>query len=444
MKVKHKLLPEHGVEPSVLIEMLNNAKQDDVDWQHGKIWGLVYFAGEEHTDLLMKAYKIFCSENALAPTAFPSLKKLEAEVVSMILSILGGDEGAVGSMTSGGTESIILSVKAHRDYFRKYKSNMKKPEMVIPISAHPAFLKAAHYLDVKPVFVPVGPDYKADVKEIESACNEQTIMIVASAPSFPQGVVDPIPQIGAIASSLGVGLHIDACLGGFFLPFLRKLRHDVPDFDFSVPGVTAISIDLHKYGFASKGASAILYSKAEYWRHQFFVSTEWPGGLYASPTMLGTRSGGIIAAAWTALMSLGEEGYKTLVKKTMEGTMKLISGINAIPGLEIVGKPDMSVFSFTSKKTDIFGIADRMDVKGWRINRQNNPESLHMIVTPNHLQAVDDFLRDLKDSVVEEHQNPSVAVSDNHVVIYGGKTGRMDKKDKVEYLLQNIEENYRL
>jgi glutamate/tyrosine decarboxylase-like PLP-dependent enzyme len=391
---------------------------------------------------------MFCSENPLGPAAFPSLKKLEAEVVQMILSILGNDESTVGTMTSGGTESIMLSVKAHRDYFRALKPDLKDPEMIIPVSAHPAFLKAAQYCDVAPVVVPVGLDYKADPEEIGRACNERTIMIVASAPSFPQGVVDPIPDLGAIAVSLGVGLHVDACLGGFFLPFLRKLGHDVPDFDFSVPGVTAISADLHKYGFAAKGASAILYRNAEYRRRQFFVSTEWPGGLYSSPAMLGTRPGGLIAAAWSALMSLGEAGYLALVEKTMDGTKKIIRGINAIPGLEIVGKPDMSVFSFTSTRENIFGIADRMEGKRWWMNRQDNPASLHMIVTPNHLQAIDDFLKDLKESVMEEHENPSVLASEDRNIIYGGKTGGnnecMDAKDTREYLFQNLEQNYQL
>lgn len=439
-----KQLPKRGFEASVLLEMLQQAKQNDIDWRRGRLWGLVYYPGEEHTDLLIKAYKLFYSENTLGPTVFPSLKKLEAEVISMVLSILGGDEETAGTMTSGGTESILLSVKAHRDYFRERRPDVKNPEMIIPVTAHPAFLKAAHYFDVEPVVVPVGPDYKAAPKIIERACNERTMMIVSSAPSFPQGVVDPIPEIGTIASSLDVGLHVDACLGAFFLPFLRNLGYQVPDFDFSVPGVTAISADLHKYGFSSKGTSAILYRNAGYRRHQFFISTEWPGGLYASPAMLGTRPGGLIAAAWTALMSLGDEGYTALVRKTMDGVGEIIRGIRAIPGLEIIGKPDMSVFSFISERDNIFGIADRMEEKGWWINRQNNPESLHMIVTPNHLQAIDNFLEDLRASVMEEHDNPAGAASGGRNMIYGGRTECIDAKDAAEYLYRNLEKNYRL
>lgn len=436
--------PRRGLDNSELFERLQSARRNDADWLHGRLWGLVYYAGEEHTELLAKVYKMFYSENSLGPSAFPSLRKLEAEVVQMTLSLLGGDDSTAGTMTSGGTESIMLSVKAHRDYFRARNPKSEKTEMIIPVSAHPAFLKAARYFDIEPILVPLGADYKADPEGIKRACNERTMMIVLSAPSFPCGVVDPIPDIGAIALSSGIGLHVDACLGGFFLPFMRKLGYDVPDFDFSVPGVTAISADLHKYGFASKGAAAILYRNAEYRRSQFFVSTEWPGGLYASPAMLGTRPGGIIAAAWSALMSLGEEGYMALVRKTMAGTKEIILGIDAIPGLEIVGKPDMSVFSFASRRENIFGVADRMEGKGWWMNRQDHPESLHMIVTPNHLQAIDAFLKDLRDSVMEEHENPSAPVSANHNIIYGGKTECMGTEDAEEYLFRKLEQNYQV
>ena len=428
----------------MLLEMLNNAKQNDADWENGRLWGLTYYAGRKHVNLLTKAYRIYYSENALGPDVFPSLKKFEAEVVSIILSLLHGDKDTAGSMTSGGTESILLSVKAHRDYFRAQRPGLKEPEMVIPATAHPAFLKAAHYFDIKPVLIPVDENYKADSKKIENACNERTIMIVASAPSFPQGVLDPISEIGAIALSRGVGLHVDACLGGFFLPFMKKLGYKIPGFDFSVPGVTAISSDLHKYGFASKGASAVLYKNAEYRRHQFFVSTEWPGGCYASPTMLGTRSGGLIAAAWTALMSLGEKGYMDLVKKTMKGTKKIIAGIKRIPGMRIVGQPQMSVFSYTSTRNNLSGIANRMEQKGWWMNRQNNPESLHMIITPAHLKSIDVFLGDLATCVAQEDGNPSISVSGERNVLYGGKLKCPDMRDTAESLFQNIEKNYQL
>jgi glutamate/tyrosine decarboxylase-like PLP-dependent enzyme len=345
-------------------------------------------------------------------------------------------------MTSGGTESILLSVKAHRDYFREKMPDVREPEIIIPVTAHPAFLKAAHYFDVKPVVVPVRDDYRADPEAIKSACSERTMMIVLSAPSFPQGVVDPVSEVGAIASSLGIGLHVDACLGGFFLPFMKKLGYRVPDFDFGVRGVTAISADLHKYGFSSKGTSAILYRNSAYRRRQFFISTDWPGGLYASPGVLGTRPGGLIAAAWTSLMSFGQEGYTAIVGKTMKGAEEIMRGIRTIPGLEIIGSPDMSVFSFTSERDNIFGIADRMQEKGWWINRQNNPESLHMIVTPNHLQVINDFLEDLRKSVMEEHDNPSGAVSSEYNVIYGGSAERINANNLAEYLYKKLESNY--
>lgn len=441
-KTNSKALPLCGHIASDLFRMMADAKAEDVDWQHGKIWGLVYFAGEEHTEILSEAYKLFFNENGLAPAAFPSLKKFEAEVVSMVLSVLRGDEETVGTMTSGGTESILLAVKTYRDYFMALRPNLGIPEMVIPNTAHPAFFKAAHYFGLKSVPVLVGSDYRADLKAVESACSDNTIMIVASAPSYPQGVVDPVTKMGNLALDLGVGLHVDACLGGFMLPFLRELGHEVPDFDFSVPGVTSISADLHKYGYTAKGASAILYRNAKLRRKQFFFCKDWAGGLYASPTMLGTRSGGAIAAAWAALMALGKNGYLDFARQTIEGANRIMSGIEEIPGLEIVGRPDMSVFSFTSKTGNIFAMADCMEKKGWRLNRQTCPDSLHMIVTVNHLQAIEQFLEDLEVSVDEVLRGYLSGSKERHVMLYGRNSETPEAKDPMEFLIRCLEENY--
>ena len=269
-------------------------------------------------------------------------------------------------------------------------------------------------------------------------------MIVASAPSFPQGVIDPIPDLGCLAKKLGIGLHIDACLGGFFLPFLKKIDYKLPDFDFTIPGVTSISVDLHKYGYAAKGASAILYKKSEYRRYQFFVTADWPGGLYASPSMLGSRSGGAIAAAWASMMSLGEKGYLNSVKLTIEGTKRIISGIREISGLKILGNPDMSVFSFTSTKANIFAIADRMEKKGWRINRQTNPNSLHMIMTLNHLDSIAPFLEDLNTCVYKELKNPTDIKYNSRVMIYDHRKEGSQIENVNNYLIRKLEENYTL
>ena len=437
-------LPKKGIRKEQLFHILNQYKKQDVDWPNGKIWGLVYYAGKEHTKLLSEVYEMFFYENALSPSAFPSLIRMEAEIVSTLIRLLGGDKNSAGTMTSGGTESILLAVKSYRDFFKEKKPQIDIPEMIIPITAHPAFLKAAHYFNVKPVIVPVDKDFKANTNAVDKACNKNTIMIVASSPSFPQGVIDPIYELGRLALDYGIGLHIDACLGGCFLPFLKKMGYEIPDFDLNVPGVTSLSADLHKYGYSAKGASAILYKNKELRRYQFFVSSSWPGGLYASPSMLGTRPGGAIAAAWLALMSLGENGYLDLVRETINATNKLKSEINKISGLNILGKPDMSVFSFTSTNANIFAIADRIEKKGWRINRQTNPDSLHIIVTLNHIKVIDKFLEDLNTCVIEELKHPTKNQIRTRVIIYDHEKNYDEIDDTREYLINILEKNYSL
>jgi glutamate/tyrosine decarboxylase-like PLP-dependent enzyme len=412
-------IPQKGIDRKWLLEQMSALKANDTDWRNGKSWSLVYHGGDEHSRFLKEAYNRFFSENGLSPTAFPSLRKLEAEVVAMMLSLLGADGDEVGTMTSGGTESILLAVKAYRDRARVHRPEVTRPEMLVPESAHPAFLKAAHYFDVKAVRVPVDRRFRADVKAMAQLCTDQTVCIIASAPSYPQGVVDPVAQMGAFAAGRKVGLHVDACLGGFMLPFLGRLGYAVPAFDFQVAGVTSISADLHKYGYAAKGASAVLYRNAELRRSQFFVTTDWPGGLYGSPTIAGTRPGGAIAAAWAALMSLGEEGYLKRAEQTMAVTRQLMDGIETIKGFYIIGRPDMSVFTFTSADVDIFAVSDRMLAKGWRLDRQKSPDCLHMIVTPNHGQAVEPFLSDLREAAEQVRRKPLSDRKKQHAMLYG-------------------------
>jgi len=257
---------------------------------------------------------LFFSENALNPTVFPSLRRMETEVVAMTAALLGGDEHTVGNMTSGGTESLLMAVLTAREWGRAHKPDVQAPEMVLPATAHPAFEKAAHYFGVRPVHVPVGPDLRADVERMRAAITPRTVLLVGSAPSYPHGVVDPIVEIAQVAQEHGLLCHVDACVGGFELPFLRRLGYPVPDFDFQVPGVTSMSADLHKYGYAAKGASVVLYRDSALRRHQFFAYTDWPGGVYASATLAGTRPAGPIAAAWAVLHYLGEEGYLALAE----------------------------------------------------------------------------------------------------------------------------------
>ncbi|MGD9247268.1 MAG: aminotransferase class V-fold PLP-dependent enzyme [Desulfobacteraceae bacterium] len=435
-------IPPKGVDRKRLLEQMSALKANDVDWRNGKNWSLVYHGGDEHSRFLKEAYNCYFSENGLSPTAFPSLRKFETEVVAMMLTLLGANGNEVGAMTSGGTESILLAVKTYRDWARVHRPEVIRPEILVPESAHPAFLKAAQYFDVKAVSVPVDRNYRADVMALTELFSDQTICIIASAPSFPQGVVDPVEPLGAFAADRAVGLHVDACLGGFMLPFIGRLGYPVPAFDFQVAGVTSISADLHKYGYAAKGASAVFFRSAELRRFQFFATTDWPGGLYCSPTMAGTRPGGAIAAAWAALMSLGEEGYLKLAEQTMAVTRQLMDGIEAIEEFHIIGRPDMSVFTFTSADLDIFAVSDRMLAKGWRLDRQKNPDCLHMIVTPNHGQAVKPFLSDLREAAALERRKSLYDGKKQQAMLYGVTSDVPADVDLQSYLFEHVENLY--
>ncbi len=431
-------LPDKGISRDKILKTMDELHKGDANWKDGRTWSLVYYAGEEHTKFLKDAYCTFFSENGLSPLAFPSLKKFENEVISMTGDMLGGDENVTGSMTSGGTESILMAVKTHRQWYRATHPEIKQPEMILPESSHPAFMKAAHYFDVKPVRTPVRDDFRADIDAARAAINDNTILMVGSAPSYPYGMIDPIAEMSEIALERGIGLHVDACLGGFMLPFVRKAGYPVPDFDFSLPGVTSISADVHKYGFAAKGASTVMYRSREIRRYQFFVFSDWCGGIYASPTMAGTRPGGGIAAAWAAMMAMGQDGYLNSAKRTMETTRALMDGVRAIPGLYVLGKPDMTVFAFSSEEVNMFAVGDAMEERGWHLDRQPSPDSLHVMVTLTHDRVVDQFLKDLKDSVEYVRANPSSA-SEGSAPMYGMMATAPDRKMVKDFVLEALD-----
>ena len=392
-------LPPRRTSAESVLSTMRKAREHDAKWQEGKTWSLVYRTSDDVTELLKEAYTMFFSENGLNPTAFPSLKKFETEVVAMTASLLGGDEETAGNMTSGGTESILMAVKTAREWARARNPANTAPEMILPETAHPAFEKAAHYFSVKPVHIPVGPDFRADVAAARDAITPNTILMVGSAPSYPQGVVDPIVELAWIAQDNDILFHTDACVGGFMLPFVRRLGYPVPDFDFRVPGVTSISVDLHKYAYAAKGASVILYKDRSLRRHQFFVYTDWSGGIYASPTMAGTRPGGAIAAAWAVMSYLGEEGYLDITNTVMQTTAKLREGVDAIEGIEILGDPTMSILAIGSDTLNIYEVGDELTLRGYHLDRQQFPPSLHLTVTHGHAQVADQFLDDLRQAV---------------------------------------------
>ncbi len=434
-------LPAHSTPPDEILAKLNALREHDARWKEGRTFSLVYHASDPHTEMLKQAHHLYFSENALNPGAFKSLKRLEVEVVSAAADILGGDEHSAGTMSSGGTESIFLAVKTYRDQARALKPHIKSPEMVLPITAHPAFMKAAHCLDVKPVLVNIGSDFRVRTDEAKQAISGNTILLVGSAPAYPHGVIDPIAELAQLAQEHGLGMHVDACLGGFLLPFLKKIGVDVAPFDFSVPGVTSISADLHKYGFAAKGASVILYKTRALRKHQFFVYGDWPGGLFGSPTMAGTRPGGSIAAAWATLFSLGEEGYKRIAQTVWDTSRRIQEGIAQIPTLSILGKPAMSVFAFTSDSANIFAVGDVMERKGWHIDRQPNPDALHLMITPAHAPIVDAYLADLKASVEEVLAHPEKA-NEGMAAMYGMVAKLPDRQLANEMLIQYMDDLY--
>ncbi|MHA2037157.1 MAG: pyridoxal phosphate-dependent decarboxylase family protein [Promethearchaeota archaeon] len=437
-------IPEKGIPEEALLKEMEDLREEDTNWREGRVWSLVYHATDKHTEMLKKAYTMFFSKNALSPIAFPSLKKFEIEVISMAVDLFGGDKRCCGSMTSGGTESILMAIKTYRDWAKDKFPNIKSPEMVLPSSAHPAFDKGADYFGVKAVRIPVDKEtHRADVQAMENALTENTILIVGSACDFPRGVVDPISKLAPIAQEHSIGMHVDSCLGGFMLPFVKRLGYEIPEFDFLVPGVTSISADVHKYGYGAKGASTILYRKERVWKYQFSVYTDWSGGIYISPSMRGTRPGGAIAAAWAALRALGMDGYLNLAKVVMDASKKLMEGINAIPELHIIGKPVMSVFSFTSDTLDVYNLGDLMDEKGWHLDRIQFPNALHMMVNPHHAKIVDTFLSDLKSSVSEVLEHPDKS-SDGDAAIYGMVASLPDRNKVKDYIINFLKSQYKI
>jgi len=409
-------MPRHGLPAPEVLQHLLSMKQGDQDWRGGRVFSLVYSAGDEVHELLQDAQSLYSAENGLNVLAFPSIGTMQHDVVRNTATLLGADDpasgGAVeGYLTSGGTESLLQAVKTARDVAR-HDRGIAHPRIVAAQSAHAAFTKAADYFDVELVRVPVDNGFKADVDAMADACTDATIMVVGSAPTYPQGVVDPIAELGALALDRGILCHVDACMGGFLLPFLTQLgRFDEP-FDFRVPGVTSMSADVHKYGYASKGVSVILYRSHELARKQVFVTTDWLGGLYASTAMAGTRPAGPIAAAWAALMHIGTDGYLELTRTAHDAALVLRAGIASIDALAVRGDPPATVMAFGARDPsalDIFAVGEHLSAEGWYLDRQTPPDSLHATVHAGSAATVPLLVRDLQRAV---HSVGSVQAGD--------------------------------
>lgn len=395
-------LPQRGRKPAELLEEMERlAKQEIRRWREGYASGAVYHGDEEWIDFLNQVYSLYSQVNPLHADLWPSAAKFEAEVVAMTASMLGAgpDDEICGTVTSGGTESILLAMLAYREWAREQKG-IYHPQVIAPETAHVAFDKAAHYFGIQMIRTPVGSDFRADVRAIERAITRNTVAIVGSAPTFPHGVIDPIAEMSELARSHGIGFHTDACLGGFVLPWAEKLGYSVTPFDFRLPGVTSISADTHKYGYAAKGTSVVLYRSRELRRYQYFTAVDWPGGLYLSPTLAGSRPGGLSAVCWAALVAMGEEGYLEATRRILETAAFIKRGITSIPHLQILGDP-LWIIAFTSSTLDIYRIMDAMAQRGWNLNPLQKPPAIHLAVTLRHTQPgiAERFLEDLQAAV---------------------------------------------
>ncbi len=401
MSKQQHTFPNKSTSVHELLDTIKSKRTKDIDWRKGRAFCLIYHPGDEREEGIKQIFDQYYADNALNPTATPSIVELETETVSMCADLFHGDEQVCGNVTTGGTESILLAVKTARDWAKQHRPHITQPHVVIPESAHPAFMKAFHYFNIDFTVTKTGKDFSADIAATEAAIASNTILLVGSAPAYPYGVMDPIVEIAALAKRKNLLCHVDACIGGFILPFIKEAGYEIPPFDFEVDGVTSLSADVHKYGYAPKGASVVLYKNHELRRFQFSLYTKWAGGIYGSPTMTGTRAGSNIAAAWGALRSIGREGYLEMAKATMDTTERIKKAIRSIDELEIMGETNMCIVAFKSSKIDVFMLADVLNKKGWHFERQQLPPTLHFTINFIHKDVVDEFVADLKASVAE-------------------------------------------
>lgn len=434
-----RLPPEGRPRQEVLAALEALAAEEAPRWRDGRVSGAVYHGDPGHAAFLAAVYADQIQANPLHADVWPSIAKCEAEIVAMTAALLGGEPGearrdrrVVGAVTSGGTESILLAMKAYRD--RARARGLERPEIVAATTAHVAFDKASQLFDMPIRRVPVGADGVADPRALRRAVSRRTAVLVASAPAFPHGLVDPVPALAELAARRGIGLHVDACLGGFVLPFARKLGYPVPPFDFSVPGVTSMSADTHKYGYAPKGTSVVLYRGAELRAHQWFTSTDWPGGLYLSPTLAGSRPGALSAAAWAAMLSLGERGYLESAGRILAAAAGVKDAVRAVPGLRLVGDP-LFVVAFTAEGFDVYRVLDGMSRRGWSLNGLQRPPAIHLAVTLRHAQpgVVERFGADLAASAAEARAAP--ADGGGLAPVYG-LAGRLPLRGVVDDMLR--------
>ncbi|XP_029636366.1 sphingosine-1-phosphate lyase 1 [Octopus sinensis] len=404
-----QVVPEKGFSSEdVMKEVERYRAYGVVDWKKGWCSGMIYGSNEELTKLLAKVYEIFAFSNPLHPEVFPDIRKMEAEIVRMTCNLFNGSSASCGIVTTGGTESIMLACLAYRN--RAYSKGIKIPEIIAPKTAHAAFDKAAMVLRMRLTHIPVDPvTKKVDVNAMKRAINKNTCLLVGSAPQFPHGIIDPIAEISELGLKYNIPVHCDCCLGGFLVPFLEKAGFHMDPVDFRLPGVTSISADTHKYGQAPKGSAVLMYKDPNYRKFQWFSITNWPGGIYATPTFAGSRAGSEIASCWATMMFTGMEGYVDAAWKIISTARAMAKVLKNIHSIEVLGDPKMSVIAFTSKEFDIYRLSDALTAKGWTLNPLQFPASIHMCVTLTHTkpEVVERFEKDVAESVEVILQNPS-------------------------------------
>ncbi|CAH0475776.1 unnamed protein product [Peronospora belbahrii] len=415
-------LPEKGMDDEKLLTLMENlAGNDDDKWREGLVSGAVYYGEKEHLDVLNKAYALFAVSNPLHADLWPAVNKFEAEVIAMTAGLVNGGHSEVcGTLSSGGTESIFLATKAHREYYR-HKHGITKPEIIACVTAHAAIDKACDVLGIKLIKVPMDPKtLKVNLNAVRWSISANTILLYSSAPNFPHGMIDDIEALSKIAVQNDVGLHVDCCLGGFVLPFARKLRQDIPLFDFSLPGVTSMSCDTHKYGYGSKGTSVVLYKNAEIRRFQYFSYPDWTGGLYVTPTLAGSRPGALSAAAWASMVRLGHEGYIEKTKGILDTVDEIKAGIQRIDGIHLLGDPKVMVVSFAGNEgINALKVSDAMTKHGWSLNPLQHPTSVHLCVTVRHIGKAKKFLDALEAAVNQIKEDPDPSSPEGGSAIYG-------------------------
>uniref|UniRef100_A0A0N5CD33 sphinganine-1-phosphate aldolase n=1 Tax=Strongyloides papillosus TaxID=174720 RepID=A0A0N5CD33_STREA len=417
-----KEIPIKAMSTEEILTLANDyEKMSTFDVKGGKVSGTVYTdISDDHLKLLTSIFHNYAYSNPLHPDVFPGVRKMEAEVVRMVINLYNGTSECTGSMTSGGTESIILACFAYKNL--AISKGIENPIIVCPSTAHAAFDKAADLFGIRIRHVPVNSNQKVNIKEYEKAISSETCMLVGSVPNFPSGTADDIVSIGKLGLKYNIPVHVDACLGGMLIPFMEEAGFPMPLFDFRVPGVTSISCDLHKYGYAPKGSSVVMYKKAEYLHKQYFSVTDWSGGIYATPTIAGSRCGSAIAVAWATLLFIGKEEYINRTRKIIDSCRKIAKKVTDLNnGIEVHGNPDVSVVAFKSESFNIYAVSDALNKNGWNLNCLQNPDAIHFCLTYNQAsdEVVNSFVSDLKNAVDEVMADPEKGNKSKSAAIYG-------------------------